>query len=182
MLNSTSKKWTCPAPRAVFSLRWWPTPSPISGTLHSPAVFCHLQSHHLWSCCKFPLNCHQTGSHWSRRLCPVLWEAVETLWFAAHWTHSHLQHFNLVQLPHHQTQKQNSLTYLVASAQTPPSDLCNHSVIRDASLITEDPSHPLHHSFHLLPSGKTVQSRAGPEKRFLNRNCQYCSILQIGPF
>ena len=48
----------------------------------------------------------------------------------------------------------NQASKIIGSPQTQISELFNRSVIRKATLITEDPSHPLHHSFQLLPSGR----------------------------
>lgn len=43
---------------------------------------------------------------------------------------------------------------ITGTAQTPLSELYSRSVLRKATQITEDPSHPLHSSFMLLPSGR----------------------------
>ena len=43
---------------------------------------------------------------------------------------------------------------IIGSPQTPLSHLYERSVITKAILITEEPSHPLHSSFTLLPSGR----------------------------
>lgn len=43
----------------------------------------------------------------------------------------------------------NQIAIIIDSSKLPLSEL-----YRKANLITEDPSHPLHHSFQLLPSGR----------------------------
>ena len=48
----------------------------------------------------------------------------------------------------------NQASKIIGAPQTPLSELYSRSVIRKATLITEDSSHPLHHCFQLLPSGK----------------------------
>ena len=48
----------------------------------------------------------------------------------------------------------NHAAKITGSPHTPLSELYSRSVIRKANLITADHSHPLHHSFQLLPSGR----------------------------
>ena len=48
----------------------------------------------------------------------------------------------------------NQAGKIIGSPQTPLPQLYTRSVLRKANTITQDPTHPLHQSFDLLPSGR----------------------------
>ena len=48
----------------------------------------------------------------------------------------------------------NQASKIIGSPQTPLTELHTRSVLRKATTITQDPTHPLNQSFQLLPSGR----------------------------
>ena len=52
----------------------------------------------------------------------------------------------------------NQASKITRTPQPPLTELYRRSVMRKATFITEDPSHPLHHSFMLLPSGRRYRT------------------------
>ena len=65
---------------------------------------------------------------------------------------------------------------IIGSPQTPLSHLYERSVITKAILITEEPSHPLHSSFTLLPSGRRYKvplARKSIYKKIIHSICSH---------
>ena len=59
-------------------------------------------------------------------------------------------------------------TKITSTSQTQVSDLYSHAVKRKADSISKDLSHPLHHSFQLLPSGSQFRVPLAKKRTYKN--------------
>lgn len=100
--------------------------------------------------CDLPqlIGIHTNRWHQVELQCKRLWKHL-LLW--------KLKSFNVIKdiltAVHSLSQSSTASKTTAGTAQTSLSDLYTQAVRRTGTLITQDPSHPLHNSFQLFPSG-----------------------------